>query len=260
MKHNISPHEVSQIKQRIITRFIKNVKGKKSNTKGSNIRHDGKDGHWLEKQMGVKHNASNKPDIDGFEMKNNTTSKTTFGDWSADYYIFSKDSSYGITRSEFLKLFGKPNLQKKGRLSWSGEPCPKIGPYNSFGQKLTIDSGGNTSALYSFKADKRTNKHKLIPKKMQRGVIVLAKWNAQSMKRKLEEKFNQLGWFKCVKNKEGVYTQIVFGDPYNFKKWIKAVQRGVVFFDSGMYETNKRPYSQWRASNAYWDSLITSKY
>lgn len=31
-------------------------------------------------------------------------------------------------------------------------------------------------------------------------------------------------------------------------------------FDSGMYEGNPRPYSQWRANNNLWDSLIIESY
>lgn len=45
-----------------------------------------------------------------------------------------------------------------------------------------------------------------------------------------------------------------------YENWIKLVKQGVVFFDSGMYQGNKRPYSQWRANNSYWDSLITENY
>ena len=38
------------------------------------------------------------------------------------------------------------------------------------------------------------------------------------------------------------------------------VIQGIVFFDSGMYEGNPRPYSQWRANNNLWDSLIIESY
>ena len=119
-----SKKDSEKFKKSIIKTFVKNVKGKKPNTSAANKKHAGKEGHWLETQMGISHNASNTPDLHGFEMKNNTTSKTTFGDWSANYYIF-KDKSYGITRHTFMEIFGKPNTAKGGRCSWSGEPCPK---------------------------------------------------------------------------------------------------------------------------------------
>ncbi len=130
--------ETKKIKEKIINLFLKNVKGRVPNTSTSNQGHDGRGGHWLETQMGVAHNASNTPDIDGFEMKNHTTGKTTFGDWSPKYGIW-KGKDKILTRDEFLSIFGAPNIERENRYSWSGKPCPKIGAYNSFGQKLTID-------------------------------------------------------------------------------------------------------------------------
>ena len=76
-------------KKIIIERFNQNVKGKIPDTANNNQRHDGKEGHWLETQMEIAHNGDNEPDLLGYEMKNQTTSgKITFGDWSADEYIF----------------------------------------------------------------------------------------------------------------------------------------------------------------------------
>ena len=95
---------------------------------------------------------------------------------------------------------------------------------------------------------------------MQKNNLIIAKWNADSIKNKLERKFNVKGWFRCLKNKEEIYSKIAFGKPINFNNWIKGVKKGEVFFDSGMYQGNIRPYSQWRANNTYWDSLITSEY
>ena len=85
----------------------------------------------------------------------------------------------------------------------------------------------------------------------------MARWDANSIKGKLESKFNQNGWFKCIKDNAGIYTNIAFGKPINFDEWIKWVKAGEVFFDSGMYQGNKRNYSQWRANNSFWDILFT---
>ena len=60
------------------------------------MHHHGGEGHWLELQMGLNPNARNEPDIiiagggdgGGYEMKCHTGSKTTFGDWQADFYIY----------------------------------------------------------------------------------------------------------------------------------------------------------------------------
>lgn len=243
----------------IIELFKQKVKGKKADTSLSNINHDGSGGHWLEKQMGVIHNASNSPDIGGFEMKNHTTSKTTFGDWSANYYIF-KDRKYGITRDGFMRIFGAPNATKGNRYSWSGRPIPKIDHYSPFGQILSVDNAGNILITYSFDKDKRPNKVSIVPKIMQINNLLLARWDAEKIKSRVEDKYNGLGWFKCLKDANGVYNEIVFGAPINFDTWIEGVKKGLIFFDSGMYEGNPRPYSQWRANNTYWDSLIIERY
>lgn len=78
--------------------------------------------------------------------------------------------------------------------------------------------------------------------------------------KKVEDKFNDKGWFTCKTDERGVYCEICFGNPMTFDNWINLVKKGIVFFDSGMYETNPRPYSQWRANNNYWDSLIVEKF
>ena len=250
-----------EIKRKIITLFDKKIRGKKSDTSSSNTGHDGKDGHWLETQMGVRHNGKNEPDIDGFEMKNHTTSKTTFGDWSPDFILFKRGVRI-LSRPEFLKLFGSPNPEKDNRHSWSGRSCPKINQFNDFGQKLIVTEDDTIMAIYSYSEDKRTNKSNLMPDDFKKENYIIASWSAELMKKRVEKKFNKLGWFKCNKNKEGIYTSIVFGNPITFKIWIKGVKEGLIFFDSGMFdsETNKRPYSQWRANNNYWESLITDTY
>jgi len=260
VKNSADAETREQIKQRIIKLFNENVKGKIPDSSASNLGHDGKEGHWLEKQMGIAHNASNTPDLFGFEMKNDTSSKTTFGDWSADYYIF-KDKKFNITRDEFLSIFGSPNSLKENRYSWSGKPTPKIRKYNSYGQKLKIDLSCNICATYSFKKDGRQDKAKIVPKSMQKNNLIIAEWSAAMMKKRVESKFNNLGWFKCYKDKNtGAYTRIAFGPPIRFSSWIKGVKKGLIYFDSGMYQGNVRPYSQWRADNKYWDSLITDRY
>ena len=246
-------------KSKIIALFNNNVRGKKADISNANSKHDGKEGHWLERQMGIAANADNQPDIFGYEMKNATKSKTTFGDWSANYYIF-KDTTVNISRDEFLQLFGKPNQSKDGRCSWSGEPCPNVEAYNRFGQILKIDEVGNIVAIYSYSEDKRQNKTEIMLEKFQIETIVLVRWDADSLKQKLERKFNQKGWFKCEKSKDGAYQSIHFGEPINYENWLELVKKGIVFFDSGMYQTNARNYSQWRANNSLWESLITSSY
>lgn len=247
-------------KERIIALFLAEVKGKRPDTTTSNQKHDGKGGHWLERQMGIKANADNKPDLYGYEMKNNTTSKTTFGDWAANYYIY-RDEQYDVKgRSNFLRAFGRPNPEKNMRLSWSGAPAPKINRLNDYGQILVVDQYKNIHAKYFYSADKRVDKSKLLPLSVQKEDLTIAKWEKISIQKKLETKFNQKGWFKCLQDSQGIYSEIVFGDPMNYDTWVKLVESGDVIFDSGMYDGNARPYSQWRATNAFWNKLITSRY
>jgi hypothetical protein len=53
----------------IIELFKKNIQGKKIELENYNNKHCGKEGYWLEKQMNIKHNSKNEPDIRGYEMK-----------------------------------------------------------------------------------------------------------------------------------------------------------------------------------------------
>lgn len=265
-------------KEILIDLFRKNVKGKAPDVRGRNERHDGRKGNWLEEQFGKHPDADNHADFFGYELKNETASKTSFGDWSANEYVFT-DSKYagafsGSSKYEkqwdFCRKFGKPNMAKGGRCSWSGQPCPKYGEYNDFGQMLTIDDNGNRDviAVYSFSKDKRNNKETIVPKALQIDNLVIARWygnatpqgkKGKCLKDKVEDKFNLEGWFTC-KTKNGVYDRICFGAPVSYDKWLDLFTKGIVFFDSGMYEGNKRPYSQWRANNSYWDSLIVETY
>lgn len=75
-------------KEKIVELFRKHVKGKSPDVSSSHINHDGKVGHWLEKQFGISHNASNEADLLGYELKTDTGSKISFGDWSANRYVF----------------------------------------------------------------------------------------------------------------------------------------------------------------------------
>lgn len=108
-------------KEQLIEIFEKNIRGKKPDISKSNQRLDGKYGHWLERQFGITSNRENQADILGYELKNQTSSKTTFGDWSPNYFIYKdKDYSHIFTgktfaekQNQFVRLFGKSNIKKK---------------------------------------------------------------------------------------------------------------------------------------------------
>ena len=58
-----------QIKREILKIFNKNVKGKVPDLSKYNRSHDGAEGDWLTKAMGLTVNGKNEPDFKGFEMK-----------------------------------------------------------------------------------------------------------------------------------------------------------------------------------------------
>lgn len=227
-----------------------------------NLNHDGSKGHWLEKQMGIKPNASNAPDLLGFEMKNQTTSKTTFGDWSPNYFIFNDEENYSkgkryhcCTTQEysFSSCLGSTKY-RDNRLSWSGKPIPKIDQWNDFGCILLVNPNNDIEIIYNIKEILDLTRA-IVPEIYRNGSIVIARWDAIKLAKKVNDKFNQKGWFTCKTDHLGVYNQICFGDPITFEVDLFSQDRSS-FYDSGMYETNPRPYAQWRANNSYWNSLI----
>lgn len=255
---------IHESEREIVRMFQVNVYGKSPDIRQANQRHDGAVGHWLETQMGISHNANNGADLLGYEMKNDTSSgKTTFGDWSADYYLFKcrKNRTSTLSRTQFIEIFGKPNPEKDNRFSWSGSPIPTIhrpSPWN--GSRMVIDENDKISIVYNYSNDPRANKAEIIPAEFQIDHLILASWSRNWLEPKLTAKFSQNGWFKCYRNSNGVYNRIAFGEPMNFDNWLNLVRQGIVFFDSGMYVGNSRNYSQWRANNEHWDALIVREY
>ena len=133
---------------------------------------------------------------------------------------------------------------------------------------MSIDESLNISITYSFEKDQRGNKFDLMPKEFHSNNLLLAKWygyeknnnsKKSALETKISKKFNQKGWFKCLM-KNNTYNEIAFGKPINFESWMNYVQKGDIFFDSGMYQGNNRNYSQWRSINSFWEELIEERY
>lgn len=263
---NFEPKKEDISKEQIITLFQKNIKGKKyTKTKSEN---DGQEGQWLEKLMNIKSNASNTPDIGGYEMKKESK-KISFGDWSGEYLfsqvkdlidIINKEKIV-LTKEQFMKYFGNKNKEKKDRYSWSGSCVPKYGKWNNCGQMLMIDEDNNILAMYSYNNDKRNDKicHELIEKE-----ICIAVWSCKKMQKHVNDKFNQKEFFICKKNNKNEYDKICFGPPINHELFINKIKCGDIFFDSGMShdnnKSNARLYQQWRASQKFWNNLIIEEF
>ena len=211
--------------------------------------------------MGLTVNGKNEPDFKGFEMKKDSA-KTTFGDWSPNFTLYKKIKNSPkprLTRNEFLQIFGRkspdPTGRKSGRFSWSGTVFPTVHSVNDYGQIMKVDSSHNIVILYSYRKDKRPNKNRIVPKDLQKNELVLAKWDADNIRVKLEKKFNKLGWFKCIADKNGQYQDLQFGGPIQFESFIELVKKGFIICDCGMHSQSKKPYMSWRAQRNIWNSL-----
>ena len=98
-----------EIKTEIRVRFYENVNGQFPCLDGYNKQHDGAEGDWLTKAMGLTVNGRNEPDFKGFEMKKDSRGKTTFGDWSPDEALY-KTPNRELHREKFLELFSHKAL------------------------------------------------------------------------------------------------------------------------------------------------------
>jgi hypothetical protein len=288
-------------RKKIIKMYKDKVHGRKPDTSKMTKGHDGKKGHWLEDAMGSKRDASNKPDLHGYEMKTGG-SKTSFGDWGPDYFIYRDEKKFPNLIEEtgkkkqklqnrnkdevFLKAFGAwrnadedsheyklPNgdtvtwkdIGKDGYYSWSGEPSPNkvTDGVNAFGQALVINKNNSISITYSYSKDTRENKAELIPKEFQIENLKLFGWSQEWIKKKVENKFNVYGWFKC-NIKEEKFCEIIFGNKITLSEFLKWVRDGDVVFDTRFKE--RRPDGtdrygmQWRAPSTFWKLKAVETY
>jgi hypothetical protein len=246
----------SNDKEIIVDIFSKNVKGKYICLDGQNSNHCGKEGHWLETQMGIKHNSKNEPDLYGYEMKKSSP-KTTLGDYSASEYAFSNKNKRNsinslnnwtddtkLERNDFIKIFGNPNPSKNNRYSWSGTCVPTYNKWNPNGQILTINENNDIVIIYSYSKDTRNIKEGF-PSFLKNDNIVIALWKSEKMKPHINNKFNNMGFFICKKI-GATYEKISFGSPFDFEYFIQCIKNEKIIFDSGMYHGNNRNYSQFR--------------
>ena len=238
--------------------FTDKIKGKQLPP----MTHDGAIGHWLEAQFGVSANNDDAADWFGYELKSGK-SKTTFGDWSADWYLWKIPNSGISSRDQFLQTFGTPSRpDRPGRYSWSGKVFPKINMYNEYGQIMRVEENLDITIYYSYSRDGRFNKHEIIPQKLRNEKLELAKWYRSTLEPRVIRKFGQKGWVKFVQNR-GVIESMLIGPPMNYIQWIEYVKTGEIYLDSGMYydphKPNIRPYSNWRANNNFWNLLAIER-
>lgn len=262
--------DIDKDKKEIIDKFIKDVKNKQIDTSKSNKKHDGAEGHWLEKQMGLKPNGKNEPDMNGYEMKKENN-KITFGDYAASEYIFTEkkptiiqknkweNTSVKMTINEFIKIFGTCK-EAKNRYSWSGSCVPTYDTWNDCGQKLIVNENNDICIYYSYSKDKREVKN-TFPEYLKHDDILIVIWLKEKLSKNINNKFNKKGFFICKKNsKNTCFNEICFGPPLCYELFIDNIKKKNIIFDSGMVTGNSRKYSHFRGSGKFWNSLITEKY
>jgi hypothetical protein len=246
-------------RQAIYRRFRVYVQGKRPDLSAYDQRHDGAEGDWLTRQMGLTVNGKNAPDFDGYEMKKDSK-KVTFGDWSPDVALYSgRGRRAELSRMEFLRAFGVARELSQPtqhtRYSWSGEAFPKLGSVNGSGQKIEVDRQGNITIFYNYGADARPNKAEVVPQSHRKQTVQLVQWSCGYMRKRVESKFNVKGWFICLKNDFGVYDRLLFGPPITFERFINLVRDRSVYCDCGMHSDTVRPYMTWRAAQHVWRAM-----
>ena len=245
-------------KQLIITLFNNNVRGKEIQIgEDVNSNHSGKYGHWLETQMGVAHNAKNEPDINGYEMKTGK-SVTTFIDKSPDAMLLN-----GMEIPKRNKILKSQFWEKHASIKQSSEPTIggwKVDRWNALGQKMVVNEDNSVSIVYNYAHDTRTDKESEESEENKESKEIM-KWNAQSLRHAIENKFNKNGFFKCIKCPEGrnVYTKICFGSPITFDMWVNKLKSGIIYHD-GYSKLNGRGRHVFRAMNDFWDGLIVEEF
>jgi hypothetical protein len=260
--NNIKLSDEKEIKQEIKDIFDKKLRNKSFK---EIKKHYGSEGEWIEKQFKIDTNSNTDSDFNGFEIKKKAN-KISFGDWSADEYIFkSKDvlnkvnNSIDFTKEDFLKIFGHYNKSKE-RYSWSGEVCPsKHNVWTNSGQCLTTNNNNDLFIIYSYSKDKRNNDN--VPENIKElKFIILAYWNIESLDNKISKKFNNLGTVIINKNKEGNYNSLYFCSRIDTELFMQKIKKQIIIFDSGMYAGNSRNYSHFRAGFEFWKSIMIEKY
>ena len=251
-------------KQKIKDKFDNTLRGTSCPTE-LNREHDGAEGHYIEKMMGLSHNSKCEPDMDGYELKVESA-KTTLGDWSASEYLFSKrrdilnkinnrTNEHQMTKQKFIETFG---TKKNERYSWSGSCFPIYGRINECGQIINVDDVGNISIHYNYEEDRRPEKVNF-PEFLKQKEQCIAIWTSDKLKKHVNAKFNVNGIFKVIKNK-GIYSKIVFYNPFTFQYFIEFFKTGTIILDSGMNAGTSRNRQSFRTKACFWNKLICETY
>lgn len=238
-------------KQDILARFVSHVKSVPICVDTQNSRHNGKEGHWLEERMGIIHNSKNEADLYGFELKTGQR-VTTFMDKAPDHFYIDGESFSIRDKTKKSTFFDRYASKKK-----SDEPTIggwSVTHYNLAGQIMEIDVTHSIVIRYDYEQDQRSHKSELSVSKTPH---IIMKWEGSSLRKAIESKFNQKGFF-TFKKEGNAFTRMFFGAPFTFDTWIAECKKGVIYHD-GYSRVNGRGRHVFRASNTFWDTLVTEE-
>lgn len=265
----MSDAERERVKKEIVGKFRRNVRGvvyerlspssRVSSRTGKE--HSGSEGHWLERQFGIRANSRREADYKGFELKK-PSARVNVGDYSAHEYIYDRaapvlraingERHLTMRKEDFIKEFGAKSNAHDERFAWTGRSCPKYNAWSFSGQCLvSCPSSGNIYAVYSHNKDRRTTAP-AVPDAFKVDYLAIAVWYASKLREDIENKWNKRGFFmplKCPRTR--AYKSVQFGRPFGYEYFLDAMRRGTVIFDSGMVTGSSRNCSKFRVRSAY---------
>jgi hypothetical protein len=232
-------------KEYIVKKFNANLKGKIFEKDGNN-KHCGDEGNWIEKQMGIKCNGNNKPDLLGYEMKKQSI-VTTFIDKAPSVFLLEENKI--VKNKEDKKIFW--NIFQRTNSSGIRIGGWKLDEWDNDGQSMHIDENNNIVILYNYSFDKRPEIDKILPKyyKNNKSHTIIS-WYKIDLENAINNKWNQKGFFVCKKNKEGIYDKIYFGNHFDFDYWLENVKQKNIYYDGysiygGRWRGCFRSQSKW---------------
>ena len=231
-----------------------NIKGEKFEKHNPN--YHGEEGIWIEKQMGLKPNSKNEPDILGYEMKKKSNVITFIDKQTDEKFLEGKaiNKRNKLKKEKWWKLFERTNSKDCRVGGW------KLNIWDNNGQCLQTDNDNNINIAYSWEQDKREDKEeKMSDYYKNKKEHVIGTWRKDTLKKCIERKFNNKGWITFKKDKENRYEKICFGSPIDFDKWISSFKKREVYYD-GYSRLNGRWRGTFRAKKDWWNKQITSEY
>jgi hypothetical protein len=235
-------------KNTIINKFNKNLKGKKFTKDKFNK--DCEEGHFVEKNLGIKANSNNRPDLLGYECKKESR-VITFVDKQTDIKYY-EGKEFNNRDKETKKKYWENFTRKLDELRIGGW---NLDTFDNYGQCLKVDQKNNINIIYNYEYDKRPNKINLVSEYYHdMNDHIIGTWKSETLKKTIEDKFNQNGFFIC-KKKNGIYESISFGKPITFTNWIKSFKEKKIYYD-GYSLLNGRWRGTFRAQKSWWYTML----